>query len=580
MSKEVSNRRLYRFGPFLFDPRAGELRGNRGCVRLPGQAAALLGALLDAPGQVLTRDELRARLWPGRTCVDFDHGLANAVQRLRNALADTAAHPRFVETIPRRGFRFLAPVEVVSSPTATTGTWLARRLHGGLPLGAVAFALAGLVAAALILLRVSQPVASPADRGSPPRLVVLPFADLTGDPAGIYLVDGLTEELITQLGRLPTDRLVVVARASAMRQRGRADLPRLARELRVDYALDGSVRRDGDRVRVSARLIRLHDGAQQWTGVFDRKGADVLGLQSDIAHRVAKTLAVRLPAQQRTRLALGDTADPVAREAYLRGRWFASQRTPASLGRAIDELRRAVALDPQYARAHAALAAALHFGGAVGLLDRAEARRLTRDAAARALEIDPGAGDALAVLAESRFRFGGETQGVEAMFRRAVALRPQDAEVLHWLGMFLALTGDTSAALATLQHAREIDPLAAHLGADYALVLHDAGRPREAAAVLNAVRELDSRFPKTYLIEASIALDEGRHDDAIAAMRRVNELSPDTPKYFAALAQVYAAAGRRDDARRTLQELQALDGRVHVAPELVSEVERALVAAR
>jgi Tfp pilus assembly protein PilF len=347
----------------------------------------------------------------------------------------------------------------------------------------------------------------------------------------------------------------------------------LARDLQVDYALEGAVRRAGDRVRVSTRLVRVPDGAQQWARVFDGDDADPLELQSDIARRVAETLAVRLPADWHSRLAQGHTRDPAARAAYLRGRWFAGQRTPAGLRRAIDELRFAVDIDPEFARAHASLAAALHFAGAVGLLDRDEARRLTGEAAARALALDPHAGDAIAVLAESRFRFGGETGGIEAMFRRAAVLRPQDADVLHWLGMFLALTGDTSEALAVLRQARELDPLAAHLGTDYAAVLYEAGRRREAGIVLADVRELDPEFSKTYLVEASIALDEGRHDDAVAAMRRTIELSPDTPKYVASLAQVYRAAGRAEDARRTLAELRALAARTHVAPDLVRQIE-------
>jgi TolB-like protein/DNA-binding winged helix-turn-helix (wHTH) protein/Flp pilus assembly protein TadD len=576
MSDDMTNARVYRFGPFLFDPRAGELTRDRRRLRLPGQAAALLEALLQSPGQVLTRDELRARLWPARTCVDFDHGLANAVQRLRDALGDSAAQPRYVETIPRRGFRFLAVVEPVAPADPKPGSWrrLLRAPSHRQVMTAAVLALVGLAAAALLPLRTPAPVATgTAASASPPRLVVLPFADLTGDAADAHLVDGLTDELITRLGWLPPDRLVVVARASAMRYRSAADHKRLASDLRVDYAVEGSVRRQDDRVRVSVRLVRVADGAQQWSAIFDRDRRDVLEVQSDVARRVAEALSLRLPAEWKSRLALDDTRYPAAREAYLRGRWFANQRTPTGLTRSIGELRRAVGIDPQYARAHAALAAALHFGGAVGAIDQAAARRLTHQAASRALELDPAAGDALAILAESRFRFGGQIEGVEAMFHRAVELRPQDPEVLHWLGMFLALTGDTGEALATLEKARELDPLAAHLGADYAGVLHQAGRRQEAAQVLRSVRELDPLFPKTYLMEASIALDEGRHADAITAMHRAIELSPGTPKYLASLARVYNAAGRTTDAHRTLADLRALADRVHVAPEMISSIE-------
>ena len=573
----MTNPWLYRFGPFVFDARSGELSRDRGRVRLPGQAAALLEALLQAPGQVLTRDQLRARLWSSRTCVDFDHGLANAVQRLREALGDSAALSRYVETLPRRGFRFIAAVELISPADARPGSWPERRASHWRRLlqGTAAFALVGLTVALFVLSR-PAPVVTGVASAAPPRLVVLPLADLTGDTADAYFVDGLTEELITHLGRLPPDLLVVIARESAMRSRSAPDLTQLGRELRVDYALTGSVRREADRVRVAARLVRVADGAQQWVGTFDRDRVGVLEVQSDIARQVAEALSLHLPAEWQSRPARYDTGYPAAREAYLRGRWFANQRTPASLSRAIDELRRAVDIDPQYVRGYAALATALHFGGAVGLMDQAEARRLTREAAVRALELDPAAGDALAVLAESRFRFGGEIDGVEAMFRRAAALRPQDSEVLHWLGVFLALNGDTSEALSTLEAARELDPLAAHLGADYAGVLHEAGRHQEAANVLQRTRELDPLFPKTYLVEASIAIDGRRYAEAITAMRRAIELSPDTPKYVASLARVYLAAGHTADAHRTLAELRALSRRVHVTPDLIRSVEQEL----
>jgi TolB-like protein/Tfp pilus assembly protein PilF len=445
---------------------------------------------------------------------------------------------------------------------------------------AAALALASLAVMALLLLREPTPVAaSDPISGSPPRLVVLPFANLTGDAADDYIVDGLTDELITRLGQIAPDRLAVVARTSAMRYRGGADLARVALELDVDYALEGSVRREGDRIRVSARLVRVADGAQQWTGVFGRERHRALDVQADVARLVAAALPLHLPASPRAWLTRDGTSHPAAREAYLRGKWFANQTTPEGMRRSIEQLNRAIVIDPQYARAHAALAASLHFGGAVGVIDQAEARRLTHEAAGRALELDPTAGDALVVLAESRFRFGGETKGVEQMFRRAAALRPQDPDVLHWLGMFLALTGDAGEALATLERARQIDPLALHLGADYAAVLYLAGRREEAARELERVRELDPLFPKTYLVEASIALDEESHTDAIAALRRANELSPGTPKYVASLARAYAAAGRTNDARRTLAELRTLAGSVHVAPELIRVVERELVAA-
>jgi Tfp pilus assembly protein PilF len=264
-----------------------------------------------------------------------------------------------------------------------------------------------------------------------------------------------------------------------------------------------------------------------------------------------------------------------AREAYLRGKWFYDRKTPEDTARSIAYFREAVTLDPAYAPAHASLAAAVHFAAAMGVLDKTEAQRLTRASAERALELDPASGDALAILAESRFRLGRETDGVEELFRRAVALRPQDADIRHWYGMFLALTDRIGEALAQLERARDLDPLALHVGADYAEVLFMAGRRDEAMRQLARVRELDPEFPKTYVVEAHIALEEERHADAIAAMRRANELSPATPKYVASLAHLYALAGQPAEAQRTLAELRTL---TNAAPELIRALEQELAA--
>ena len=434
--------KVYRFGPFCFDARSGELVSDERRTRLPGQSAAVLEALLASAGRLVTRDDLRERLWPNGTIVDFDHGLANAVRRLRDAIEDSASTPRYIETLPRRGYRFIAPVEVNRE-----------------------------------------------------------------DAGGITLVRSATPP-----------RPPVAASA---------------------------------RLRISLRVWG-------WSGVT----AVALGLVA------AAFLTLRAPTPDANPAPI-----PQAREAYLRGKWFYDRKTPEDTARSIEYFREAVTLDPAYAPAHASLAAAGHFAAAMGVLDKTEAQRLTRASAERALELDPASGEALAILAESRFRFGGETDGVGELFRRAVALRPQDVEILHWYGMFLALTGQIGEALVQLERARDLDPLALHVGADYAEVLFMAGRRDEAMRQLARVRELDPEFPKTYIVEAHIALEEERHADAIAAMRRANELSPATPKYVASLAHLYALAGQPADAQRTLEELRTL---THAAPELIRALEQEL----
>lgn len=562
---DSSHSRTYRFGPFRFEPRSGELLRDGQRTRLPRQVAAVLEALLARAGQLVTREELRALLWPNGTIVDFDHGVANAVQRLRDALGETAAEPRYVETLPRRGFRFVAVVE--SSAAASAPGW--RRALGW---PAVASVLTGLIVLTTLLLRAPGPANTVASDARV-RLVVLPFENLTGDDGETYFVAGLTEELITQLGQFAPERLAVVARTSAMRFEGVSDLSQVARELNVDYALEGSVRRQDERIRVSARLVRTSDGMQTWAGSFDRERNRMLDLHQELSQRMAAALSLKVLPQSQTREHMPSTE---AREAYLRGKWFWHQKTPQDMSASIRYLQQAVELDPPYARAHAALAASVHSAGAMGVMDSTEARRLTAVSARRALELDPTAGDALAILAESRFRFGGETEGIEPLFRRAAALRPNDSQVLHWFGVFLALTGKVDEALVQLERARHLDPLELHLGSDYADVLYRAGRREQAMRQLARVRELDPSFPKSYLVEAAIALDEERHADAVAALERANELSPATPKYVAALARVYARAGRRAEARRTLGELHTLASRVHVAPDLMRAVEEEL----
>jgi DNA-binding winged helix-turn-helix (wHTH) protein/Tfp pilus assembly protein PilF/TolB-like protein len=558
---EANSPRIYCFGPFRFDATTGELERAGVRTRLPGQSATVLEALLSRPGQVVTRAELRERLWPNGIVVDFDHGLANAVQRLRDAFGETAAQPRYVETLPRRGYRFVAAVRRVAPsrlvPALSASAW-----------ATAAVVVAALAVLAIVLPRGPQPFAVVEGVATPrQRLVVLPFEHIAGDADDPYLMEGLWDELIARLGRVAPQRLAVIARSTALRV---DKVP----ELDIDYALAVSViRGSAGRLAVSARLLR-RDGTQLLAESFQLDAAHASDLPEEIARRVASVLLLA-PAEPE-RVAREHTPGAAAHEAYLRGRWLWNHRTPEDTAKSVEYFREAVALDPDYARAHAALAAAIHFSAAMGVIAREDARVLTRESAERALALDPAAGDALAILAESRFRFGGETESIAELFERAVALRPQDPEVLHWFGMFLASTGRVADALVWLERAREIDPLALHLGADYAGVLAMAGRREEALSQLARVRELEPAFPKTYVVDAAIALDEGRHAEAISALQRVNELSPATPKYLASLAHAYASAGRTDDARRTLGDLRALARQVHVAPELVLSVERDL----
>src|SRR5262245_36923645 len=343
--------RILCFGSFEVDLGSRELRRQGLKISLQDQPFRLLLLLLERAGEVVTREELRDKLWPADTFVDFDHSLNTAVRKLREALGDSAETPRYVETLARRGYRFVAQVwepgppagaDVAPPPTTTRLPSSARR---------VAVIAAVLAFAALIALWIGRPKA----RTPPGRrltLAVLPFDNLSGDANQEYLSDGLTEEMITQLGRLDPDRLKVTARSSTWKyKRGDRDIERLRRELGVDYVLEGSLRRAGDRVRVTAQLVQAVDQTDVWAQTYERDLSDVLVLQSEVARAVAHAIALTLTPDAQARLASARSMRPESYEDYLRGRYFWNRRTEAALKQALGYFQRAVAADPDSARA-------------------------------------------------------------------------------------------------------------------------------------------------------------------------------------------------------------------------------------
>src|SRR5581483_9011508 len=385
---------IVRFGPFEANLDICELRKQGLKIRLSDQAFQILAMLLESPGVVVTRQELQSRLWPGQTYVDFEHGLNKAVNRLREALNDSWTTPRFIETVARRGYRFIAPV--TGSEALTEG----RR--------------------------------SPASRM---RLVVLPFENLSGDPEHEYFVDGLTEEMISTLGRVNPDRLGIIARTSSMQyKRTQKSIDEISKELHTEYILEGSVRKTETRIRITAQLIHARDQTHLWAESYNRELADILQVQNDVAERVASALTVEL-LQDGTRIE--PAIPPDAYEAYLRGRFFWNKGTDVDAKMAIEWFQKAIDLHPKYALAYSGMADCYGRLAWYGALPPRVASPRAKIAAMQALQIDDRLGEAHTSLALVCFWYEWNWLEAEHEFRCAIELKPNYAQAHNWYAAYL-----------------------------------------------------------------------------------------------------------------------------------------------
>ncbi|MEE8585396.1 MAG: winged helix-turn-helix domain-containing protein [Acidobacteriota bacterium] len=413
-----------RFGAFEAHLPSGELYKQGRKVRLQGLPFQVLEALLLRSGQLVSREELCRRLWPEGTFVDFDNSLNSAVNRLREALGDSAANPRFVETVPGRGYRFIAPaVQETEPPEAPAlpapadrsgfGPWLRGMAGAGLVLLALALAFLGLQRAGWI-----------GGQGRL-RLAVLPFANLSGDSAQDYFGDGLTDEMIARLGRLDPRRLGVIARRSAMRYKG-SDKPvgQIASELDVDYLLEGTVRQQGERVRITARLVQAEDGTQLWSASFDRNLQEVLDVQQDVAARVARSLALRLLPGSAPPDTPAPCFDSLAYDAYLKGRYHWNKQGPQAVLKAVEHFRQSIEHDPEFAPAHAGLADCYNFLAGAGHQQAVEAYRAARQSAVRAVELDDSLAEGHAALGVVHLFADRNLESARRELERALELNP------------------------------------------------------------------------------------------------------------------------------------------------------------
>lgn len=438
--------RLLRSAQFELDLRTREIYKEGKRIKLQEQPCQVLALLVEHPGELVTREELRKRLWPNDTFVDFDHGVNLAINRLRDALGDSAENPRFIETLPRRGYRFIAPVnapkasrdgepsaQATSSPAGSAGsgsiTWRRALLPALLALS--------LVAVFFALIRHW--------RGRSPEnnirsLAVLPLENLSGDPNQEYFVDGMTDALTTNLAKIKSLR--VISRTSAMKYKNsRTPLAEIARSLHVDAVVEGSVVRSGDKLRITAQLIDARTDRHLWAEDYDRDLRDVVAVQGEVARRIAQEIKTTLTPEEKAQLASQRQVNPEAYEAYLKGRYFWNKRTEAGIKKAITHFQQSIAKDPNSPLAYDGLADCWHSAGWYGYLSPQETFPKTRAAAMKALELDATLGEAYASLAMVSMNYDWDWSAAEREFRKAIELNPNYANAHHWYADYLSAVG-------------------------------------------------------------------------------------------------------------------------------------------
>lgn len=574
MAEDQQLRRRLRFGVFELDLRAGELRKHGLRIRLQEQPFQVLVMLLEHPGEVVTREELQKKLWPADTFVDFDHGLNKAINKLRDAVGDSAESPRFVETIARRGYRFLAEVKVadavpVRSPDGTTQAPLPAEAPDRPDLaGTLATAKHLLpafvwkISVFVMLLLVTSLVTWKLHSGNRPSavirsLAVLPFESLSSDASQDYFADGMTDELISDLGQISALR--VISRTSVMGyKRARKPLPQIARELNVDAVVEGAVLRSGNQVRITAQLIEASADKHLWSQSYEGELRDTLALQSKVAQAIADQIRISLNPQEQAALKNVKVVNPEAYVAYLKGRYFWNKRTADSLKVALAYFNQAVEEDPKYAQAYSGLADTYALLGdwQYAVMTPKEALPKAKAAAIKALELNGALGEAHNSLAFCLDAFDWDLDSAGKEFQRAIELNPGYATAHHWYAWHLALLHRYDEAIAEMRKAENLDPLSLVINADLAELLALAHSYDDSIQQSRKTIEMDPNFGLAHNHLGQAYLQKHMNDEAIAELQKAVQLSGGSPTCMANLARAYVASGKRSEAVQLLNDLK------------------------
>ncbi len=520
---------MLQFDCYEADLDSGELR-NRGIrVGLREQSFQVLALLLEHPGQVVTREELRQRLWRDEVFVDFEKGVNAAVSRLREALNDSAEHPRFIETLPKRGYRFIAEVHTPAIP-------------------------------------------SPEPHATRERLLVLPFLNLSGDPAQEYFSDAMTDEIITAVASVAPEQLAVIARTTAMHYKtAHKDVARIGRELNVQYVVEGAVRRSEDQVDINVQLIQTRDQAHLFARKYSVEMRSVFNMLSDVGWEIAAHipgLQGAPPAQaEGRRTKLKPTEDMVAFNLYLKGRHHLRHMTPPDIDQGQQLFEQAIARDPWFALAHFGLAEAYWIRGFMGLMRPKDAFSTGVFAALRAVELDPTLAQTHAQLGTYRKELDYNWPEVHREMTLALELDPDSPDVLFcYAGSDLMAQGQIRESIAAMERALELDPLSGFIRAWLGLVLYLGRQYERALEQLDLAIELDPTYFFSYSIMGLIRCEQRLFDDSIAVLVKAAQLSHNSQMVLGWLGMTLAKSGDASGARKLLTRLHAMAAQAYVLP--------------
>jgi TolB-like protein/DNA-binding winged helix-turn-helix (wHTH) protein/Tfp pilus assembly protein PilF len=570
---------VVRFGTFEVSFQSGEVRKAGLRIRVQQQPMKLLEILLERPGEVVTRGELRSRLWTDESFGDFDQAVNIAIAKLRSALGDSAENPRFIETLPKRGYRFIAEVSVVDAdarprkPETVAGdlSGLEPETEHGHKLPGAGLAVAPkrqlwstsrvIVASVVVLSLMFLAIWLFRSPGRTPMgirsLAVLPLENLSGDASQNYFADGMTDELITDLAQISALR--VISRTSVMVYKGaRKPLPQIARELNVDAVVEGTVLRSGDQVRITAQLIEASTDKHLWSQSYEGVLRDTLALQNRVASAIADQIRINLTPQEQAALRNAKVVKPEAYESYLKGRYFWNKRTADGLKVALAYFKEAIGEDPKYAQAYSGLADTYALLGdwQYAVMTPKEAFPKAKAAAIQALELDSTLGEAHNSLAFVLDGFDWDLDSGGKEFRRAIELSPGYATAHHWYAWHLSLLGRYDEAIAEMKKAENLDPLSLIINADLAELLVLAHSYDESIRQSRKTIEMDPNFALAHNQLGQAYLQKHTYGEAVAELQKSVELSGGSPAFIANLARAYVASGKKSEALRLLSDLK------------------------
>ncbi len=574
---------VVRFGSYEVALHSGELRKAGVRIRVQQQPLRVLEILLERPGEVVTREELRSQIWPNESFGDFDQAVNVAIAKLRGALRDSADNPRYIETLPRRGYRFIADVTVVSQPpnklelvheVASSGTEERTPLeiagkaarpkrptwqHAWKTLSP-AIVLVLLILMLWIFFWRSRPPAISLSSSPVRSLAVLPLENLSSNSED-YFADGMTDELITDLAQISALR--VISRTSVMPYKGaRKPLPQIARELNVDAVVEGTVLRSGKQVRITAQLIRAPADKHLWAQSYEGDVSDTIALQKKVARAIAEQIRIKLTPQEEAVLENVKVVNPEAYENYLKGRYFWNKRTADDLKKATYYFNQAIESDPNYP---------LPYTGLADIYQLSDRPQLAREEVQKALKLDDHLAAAHNSLARLLYLFDRDWEGADREFKRALELDHNYAPAHHWYSMYLALEGRKEQALAEAEKAYELDPLSPVVGAYLAKVLQEAGQYDKAIEQAKKTLDLEPDSAVTHAVLGIVYEDKRMYPEAITEYKRALQLGGPPGEMRGLLGYAYAVSGNRTDAEKIIAELKALwPGHTHAALDLAA----------